>query len=62
MLLAEKMLRLVNIALCGVFSRRYNELSRKYRFVMQLIELYAPYSLFKGWYVRMQLESLIIRM
>ena len=45
------MLRLVNIALCGVCSRRYDELSRKYRFVMQLIELYAPYSLFKGWYV-----------
>lgn len=45
-----QMLRLVNISLCGVFSQRYNELSRKYRFVMHLIELYAPYSLFKGWY------------
>ena len=45
------MLRLVNIALCGVFSRRYDDLSRKYRFIVQLIELYAPYSLFKGWYV-----------
>jgi fatty acyl-CoA reductase len=45
------MLRLVNFLLCGVFSRRYNDLSRKHRFVMQLIDIYgyAPYVLFKGW-------------
>ncbi|KAM0897330.1 hypothetical protein ACQ4PT_022635 [Festuca glaucescens] len=46
------------VALCGVFSRRYNKLSRKYRFVMQLIELYAPFSLFKGCFDDMNLERL----
>ncbi|KAM0844042.1 hypothetical protein ACQ4PT_057323 [Festuca glaucescens] len=57
-----EMLRLVNIALCGVFSRRYNELSRKYRFVMQLIELYAPYSLFKGCFDDTNTERLRMAM
>ncbi|MQL76106.1 hypothetical protein Taro_008492 [Colocasia esculenta] len=41
-------LRLVNAALCGLFSKLYNELSRKYRFVMHLVDLYEPYAFFKG--------------
>lgn len=41
-------LRLLNIALCGAFSRRYDDLSRKYRYVMRIADLYAPYALFKG--------------
>uniref|UniRef100_A0ACD5UUW8 Uncharacterized protein n=1 Tax=Avena sativa TaxID=4498 RepID=A0ACD5UUW8_AVESA len=57
-----EMLRLVNMALCGVLSRRYNELSKKYRFVMQLIELYAPFSLFKGCFDDMNLERLRMAM
>jgi fatty acyl-CoA reductase len=44
-----EVLRLLNIALCGAFSRRYDELSRKYRYAMHVAELYAPYTLFKGW-------------
>lgn len=55
-----EMLRLV--ALCGVLSQRYNKLSRKYRFVMQLIELYAPFSLFKGRFDDMNLEKLRMAM
>ncbi|RCV30482.1 hypothetical protein SETIT_6G098600v2 [Setaria italica] len=43
-----EILRLLNIAGCGAFSRRYHELSRKYRYVMHIAELYAPYALFKG--------------
>ncbi|XP_066340749.1 probable fatty acyl-CoA reductase 4 [Miscanthus floridulus] len=43
-----EVLRLLNIAVCGAFSRRHDELSRKYRYVMHIAELYAPYSLFKG--------------
>ncbi|PUZ50620.1 hypothetical protein GQ55_6G072100 [Panicum hallii var. hallii] len=43
-----EILRLLNIALFGAFSRRYGELSRKYRYVMHVAELYAPYALFKG--------------
>ncbi|KAL5231799.1 hypothetical protein ABZP36_030575 [Zizania latifolia] len=57
-----EMLRLVNIALCGVFSRRYDELSRKYKFVMHLVELYAPYSLFKGCFDDINTERLRIAM
>uniref|UniRef100_A0ACD5ZA79 Uncharacterized protein n=1 Tax=Avena sativa TaxID=4498 RepID=A0ACD5ZA79_AVESA len=57
-----EMLHLVNIALCGVFSRCYNELSRKYKFVMQLIELYAPYTLFKGCFDDANLEKLRMAM
>uniref|UniRef100_A0A804P171 Fatty acyl-CoA reductase n=1 Tax=Zea mays TaxID=4577 RepID=A0A804P171_MAIZE len=43
-----EILRLLNIVLCGALSRRHDELSRKYRYVMHIAELYAPYSLFKG--------------
>ncbi|KAG2577539.1 hypothetical protein PVAP13_6NG104300 [Panicum virgatum] len=44
-----EILRLRNIAMLGAFSRRYGDLSRKYRYVMHMAELYAPYALFKGW-------------
>jgi fatty acyl-CoA reductase len=44
-----QILRLVNIVLCGVFSRLYHKHSRKYILAVKLIELYAPYTLFKGW-------------
>lgn len=61
-MLPLQMLHLVNIALCGVFSQRYNELSRKFRFIMQLINLYAPYTLFKGCFDDMNLEKLRMAM
>ncbi|VAH55540.1 unnamed protein product [Triticum turgidum subsp. durum] len=61
-MLPLEMLRLVNIALCGVFSRVYNELSRKFRFMMQLSELYAPYTLFKGCFDDMNLDKLRMAM
>ncbi|KAM3198480.1 hypothetical protein ACQJBY_073554 [Aegilops geniculata] len=57
-----EMLRLVSIALCGIFSKSYNKLSRKYRFVMRLIELYAPYSLFKGGFEDTNLAKLRMKM
>uniref|UniRef100_A0A0A9BQ28 Fatty acyl-CoA reductase n=1 Tax=Arundo donax TaxID=35708 RepID=A0A0A9BQ28_ARUDO len=57
-----EILRLVNIALCGVLSRRYQELSRKYSYVMHLVELYAPYTLFKGCFDDMNTERLKARM
>ena len=49
LLVHRQILRLLNIVLCGALSRRHDELSRKYRYVMYIAELYAPYSLFKGW-------------
>ncbi|KAE8798403.1 fatty acyl-CoA reductase 1-like [Hordeum vulgare] len=57
-----EMLHLANIVLCGIFSCRYNELSRKYKFAMHLIELYAPYSFFKGCFDDINLEKLRIAM
>uniref|UniRef100_A0A0E0LTH3 Fatty acyl-CoA reductase n=1 Tax=Oryza punctata TaxID=4537 RepID=A0A0E0LTH3_ORYPU len=57
-----EILRLVNIALCGMLSRRYDELSRKYRFVMHLVELYAPYTFFKGCFDDINTEKLRITM
>ncbi|KAG8046963.1 hypothetical protein GUJ93_ZPchr0008g14139 [Zizania palustris] len=57
-----EVLGLVNIALCGMFSRRHDELSRKYRFVMLLVELYAPYTLFKGCFDDINTERLRIAM
>ncbi|CAM0879224.1 unnamed protein product [Alopecurus aequalis] len=57
-----EMLRLVDTALCGAFSRHYNELSRKYRFTMQLIDLYAPYSLFKGCFDDVNMKRLRMSM
>ncbi|XP_037408714.1 alcohol-forming fatty acyl-CoA reductase-like isoform X2 [Triticum dicoccoides] len=53
-----EVLHLVNVLLCGLFSRRYNELNGKYRLAMHLIELYAPYTLFKGRFDDMNLEKL----
>lgn len=61
-MLPLEMFRLVNIALCGVFSRGYNELNRKFRFMMQLSELYAPYTLFKGCFDDMNLDKLRMAM
>ncbi|KAK3123033.1 hypothetical protein QOZ80_8AG0622740 [Eleusine coracana subsp. coracana] len=57
-----QILHLANIALCGVLSRRYKELNRKYNYIMLLIELYAPYTLYKGCFDDMNTERLRVRM
>ncbi|CAA7397062.1 unnamed protein product [Spirodela intermedia] len=51
-------LRLVNAALCGVFSQLYDRLSRKYKFVMHLVDLYEPYAFFKGCFDDLNLVRL----
>ncbi|KAL6660295.1 hypothetical protein ACP70R_002417 [Stipagrostis hirtigluma subsp. patula] len=53
-----EILRLVDLALCGLFSWSYKELSRKYLHVMRLVEFYAPYTLFKGCFDDMNMEKL----
>ncbi|KAK3123031.1 hypothetical protein QOZ80_8AG0622710 [Eleusine coracana subsp. coracana] len=58
----DVILHLANIALCGVLSRRYKELNRKYNYIMLLIELYAPYTLYKGCFDDMNTERLRMRM
>uniref|UniRef100_A0A0A9CMK3 Fatty acyl-CoA reductase n=1 Tax=Arundo donax TaxID=35708 RepID=A0A0A9CMK3_ARUDO len=44
-----EILHLVNMLLCGLFSRLYNDLNRKYKFVMHLVDIYGPFAFFKGW-------------
>jgi alcohol-forming fatty acyl-CoA reductase len=44
-----ELLHLINLLFFGLFSRLYGDLSRKYKFVMQLVDLYGPFALFKGW-------------
>jgi len=44
-----QILHLVNLLLCGLFSRLYDDLNRKYKFVMHLVDLYLPEKYFKGW-------------
>ncbi|TVU04553.1 hypothetical protein EJB05_47667 [Eragrostis curvula] len=48
MILTFKILHLVNLLLCGLFSRLYNDLNRKYKFVMHLVDVYGPFAMFKG--------------
>ncbi|PKU77356.1 Fatty acyl-CoA reductase 3 [Dendrobium catenatum] len=50
--------RLLNLACCCLFNQRFNQLWRKYKFVMRLAELYAPYAFFKGCFDDTKLEKL----
>ncbi|XP_016577922.1 fatty acyl-CoA reductase 3 isoform X2 [Capsicum annuum] len=47
-LLPLKGLEVVNTLLCQFFQAKYLELDRKIKFVMRLIDLYAPYLFFEG--------------
>ncbi|XP_078158492.1 fatty acyl-CoA reductase 3-like [Carex rostrata] len=51
-------LHIVNLLLCGQFSHQYNELSRQYRYIMHLVDLYAPYAFFRGRFYDMNLQRL----
>ncbi|KAK8451676.1 hypothetical protein SEVIR_6G249700v4 [Setaria viridis] len=44
-----EILHLVNMLLCGLFSKLYNDSNRKYNFVMLLVDVYGPFAFFKGW-------------
>ncbi|KAG8087644.1 hypothetical protein GUJ93_ZPchr0010g7993 [Zizania palustris] len=57
-----EMLHLLNLLLCGFFSRLYSDLSRKYRFVMHLVDVYGPFAFFKGCFDDFNLERLRQRM
>ena len=47
-----QILHLVNLLLCGLFSRLYDDLNRKYKFVMHLVDVYGPFAFFKAWNIR----------
>ncbi|XP_047270012.1 fatty acyl-CoA reductase 3 isoform X3 [Capsicum annuum] len=57
-LLPLKGLEVVNTLLCQFFQAKYLELDRKIKFVMRLIDLYAPYLFFEGIYDDMNTEKL----
>ncbi|XP_066326842.1 fatty acyl-CoA reductase 1-like [Miscanthus floridulus] len=57
-----EILHLVNLLLCGLFSRLYNDLNRKYKFVMHLVDVYGPFAFFKGCFDDMNLERLRLTM
>ncbi|KAF8653986.1 hypothetical protein HU200_062127 [Digitaria exilis] len=53
-----EILHLVNILLCGLFSKLYNDYSRKYKLVMHLVDVYGPFAFFKGCFDDTNLERL----
>lgn len=59
-----ELLRLLSILCCGLFglAALYHDLARKYRFVMQLVDLYGPFSLFKGCFDDVNLNKLRLAM
>lgn len=57
-----EILHLVNLLLCGHFSRLYNDLNRKYKFVMHLVHVYGPFAFFNGRFDDMNLERLRLKM
>ncbi|KAG6433090.1 hypothetical protein SASPL_104697 [Salvia splendens] len=57
-LLPLKGLQMLNTACCQYFQQTYIEKCRKIKFVMRLIDLYAPYLFFKAFYDDMNTEKL----
>ncbi|EAZ07989.1 hypothetical protein OsI_30251 [Oryza sativa Indica Group] len=57
-----EILHLVNLLLCGLFSRLYSNLARQYRYVMHLVDVYGPFAFFKGCFDDINLERLRQRM
>ncbi|URE35254.1 fatty acyl-CoA reductase [Musa troglodytarum] len=55
-------LHLINLLSCGRFARGYNELNRKYKFVMHLVDLYEPYAYFRGCFDDLNMERLRMAM
>ncbi|OEL38186.1 putative fatty acyl-CoA reductase 4 [Dichanthelium oligosanthes] len=57
-----ELLRLLNLLCLGLLSRLYGELSRKYTFVMRLVDLYGPFALFRGIFDDANTEKLRLAM
>ncbi|KAH0470833.1 hypothetical protein IEQ34_000556 [Dendrobium chrysotoxum] len=51
-------LRLMNLALFGLFTQQFNTYWKKYKHVIHLADIYAPYTFFKGSFDDSNLESL----
>uniref|UniRef100_A0A0D9XGY1 Fatty acyl-CoA reductase n=1 Tax=Leersia perrieri TaxID=77586 RepID=A0A0D9XGY1_9ORYZ len=58
-----QLLRLLSLLCFGLlFARRHAEMSRKYAFVMHLVDLYGPFSLFKACFDDLNMERLRLSM
>ncbi|RCV10739.1 hypothetical protein SETIT_2G132800v2 [Setaria italica] len=57
-----ELLRLLNLLCCGLLGRLCAELGRKYAFVMRLVDLYGPFSLFRGVFDDANVERLRLGM
>ncbi|VAI74955.1 unnamed protein product [Triticum turgidum subsp. durum] len=57
-----EILHVVNLLLCGLLSQLYDDLNRKYKFVMHLVDVYGPFALFKGCFDDINLERLRLTM
>ncbi|XP_037450093.1 probable fatty acyl-CoA reductase 4 [Triticum dicoccoides] len=59
-----ELLRLLSILCFGLFglAALYQDLARNYRLVMQLVDLYGPFSLFKGCFEDVNLNKLRLAM
>ncbi|CAL5000562.1 unnamed protein product [Urochloa decumbens] len=53
-----EILHVANILLCGLFDKLYNDYSRKYKFVMHLVDVYGPFAFFRGCFDDTNLERL----
>ncbi|KAI0531149.1 hypothetical protein KFK09_000702 [Dendrobium nobile] len=51
-------LRLINLALFGLFSQQFNKIWKKYKLVFRLADIYAPYAFYKGSFDDSNLERL----
>ncbi|XP_051120232.1 alcohol-forming fatty acyl-CoA reductase-like [Andrographis paniculata] len=57
-LLPLKGLQILNTACCQYFQGTYVDMCRKIKFVLRLVELYAPYLFYKGYFDDMNAEKL----
>ncbi|URE32455.1 fatty acyl-CoA reductase [Musa troglodytarum] len=57
-----EVMHLVNLLSCGLLARGYNELNRKYNFMMYLVDLYKPYVYFDGCFDDLNMERLRMAM
>ncbi|KAH9317089.1 hypothetical protein KI387_018858, partial [Taxus chinensis] len=53
---------MANELLCQIFADRYNQLLRKFNFVMYLAELYKPYVFFEGRFDNFNTEQLYVEL
>ncbi|KAL6838428.1 hypothetical protein ACP4OV_031673 [Aristida adscensionis] len=57
-----ELLHLLNLLCCGLLAALCRDLTRRYNFVMHLVDLYGPFALFKGCFEDVNMEKLRMAM